>query len=264
MSTDNILAPIAALTLPDAAAVSNRAQQALAFIEGFAVDSAETYGLAADELKAIKRRATDLETQRSGITGPINHALRAINALFAGPAGYLERAERLLKGKMLGYQAEQERLAAEERRKAEEAAAAERRRIAEEAAARQREADAQAKAAAEAAAAGDAARAAAAQAEADRASAEAQSVAATAELVTAPVVAMARPTAAGVSTRTQVDFEVVDLQLLVRHVANHPDLLGLLKADETRVRAYVRGLGTACALPGVRVFQSKVLSSRAA
>jgi hypothetical protein len=108
MSTDNILAPIAALTLPDAAAVSNRAQQALAFIEGFTIDSAETYGLAADELKAIKKRAADLEAQRTGITGPINHALRAINALFAGPAG-LSRARRaLLKTKMLEWQAEQD------------------------------------------------------------------------------------------------------------------------------------------------------------
>ena len=92
MTDPNILAPVAALTLPDAAGLTSRAQQALAFIEEFEVDSAETYALAGDELKAIKARANALEQQRTGITGPINSALRAINDLFRGPAGLLERA----------------------------------------------------------------------------------------------------------------------------------------------------------------------------
>jgi hypothetical protein len=103
-----------------------------------------------------------------------------------------------------------------------------------------------------------------AQAASDRAAAEAQTVAATAQIMTAPVTTMQAASAAGISTRTQLDFEVTDMQLLVRHIANRPDLLSLLKADDVRIRAYVRGLGPACALPGVRVFVSKVLSARAA
>jgi hypothetical protein len=263
MTTDNLLAPVAALTLPDSGALTARAQSALAFIESFAVDSNETYELAADELKAIKARAKSLEDQRTGITGPINAALRGINALFKSPCDLLERAEGILKTKMLAWQREQERVAAEVRRQAEEAAAAERRRLEQEAAARQREADAQARAAAEAAAAGDAQAASIATANAQRAAAEAQSAATTAQVVVAAVVPIAAPKAKGISTSTKVDFEIVSLRDLVQHVAAHPELLQLLRVDDVRLRAYVRGLGTACALPGVNVFETSVMAARA-
>jgi hypothetical protein len=261
--TESILAPVASLTLPDSAALTSRAQAALAFIENFAVDSAETFDLAADELRAIKTRAKSLEEQRTAITGPINTALRGINALFKAPGEMLEQAEMLLKRKMLIYQREQERVAAELRRQAEEAAAAERRRLEEEAAARQREADAQAAAAAKAQAEGDAQAAALATANAQRAAAEAQSATTTAQVIVAPVVQLAAPRAKGISTSTKVDFEVTDLLALLQHVVAHPELVHLVCADETRLRAYTRGLGLACALPGVRVFPTSVMSARA-
>lgn len=264
MSTDNILAPVAALTLPDSAALTGRAQQALAFIQDFKVDSAETYGLAADELKAIKARANSLEEQRTAITGPINKALKAINDLFRGPAELLAQAERMLKGKMLAYDQEQERIAAEQRRKAEEAAAAERRRLEEEAAARQREAEAQQRAAAEAAAKGDEQAAALAQAAAARAQSEAQAAATTAQVVVAPLVPVDKAKAAGISTSKKLDFEVENLHMLIVHIAAHPELLPLVRADEVKLRAYVKGLGLGTKLPGVRVFEERVMSARAA
>lgn len=264
MSTDSILAPVAALTLPDSSALTDRAQRALAMIESIEITDQETYGLAADELKAIKTRAAALEAQRTGITGPLNTVLRNVNALFKAPSDLLERAERVLKGKMLAWQTEQERIAADQRRKADEAAAAERQRLAEEAAARQREAQEQAAEAAAAQAAGDQQAAQVAAAQAQRAAAEAQAAANTAQMVVAPVVAIAPPKAAGISTSTKVAFEVTNLLQLVQHIAAHPELIGLLKADEVKLRAYVRGLGPACQLPGVRVFEDKVLSARAA
>jgi hypothetical protein len=264
MSTDNILAPVAQLTLPDQAALTQRAQQALSFITDFKVDSAETYGLAADELKAIKARATQLEGQRTGITGPINQALKAINALFKGPADLLEQAERTLKGKMLAYDQEQQRIAAEERRRAEEAAAAERKRLADEAAARQAEADRQAAAAAAAARAGDEQAAALATAAAQRAQAEAQTAATTSQMVMAAPVSVAQVKATGITTRKALDFEVTDLHALVKHVAERPELLSLLVADSVKLRAYVKGLGLNANLPGVRVFETAVMSARAA
>jgi uncharacterized membrane protein YqiK len=262
--TENILAPVASLTLPDSAALTGNAQRALQFIESFQIATAEDYSLAADELKAIKARANKIEEQRTGITGPINKALKAINDLFRGPAELLARAESTLKGKMLAWDREQERIAAEARRKAEEAAAAERRRLEEEAAARQREAEAQARAAAAAKAAGDAQAEALAQAAAQRAQAEAQTVAATAQMVVAPVVTVAQPAAKGISTSKKVDFEVVSLHELVKHIAAHPELINLLQADSVKLRAYVRGLGLQCQLPGVRVFEERVMSARAA
>jgi hypothetical protein len=274
--TDKILAPVASLTLPDSAALTGRAQQALAFIQTFEIDSAESYALAAEELKAIKTRANQLEEQRVGITGPINTALRAINALFGAPADLLVQGERLLKSKMLAWDQEQARIAAEARRRAEELAAAERRRLEEEAAARQREAEAQAQAAAAAQAAGDAQAAAVAQASAARAQAEAQAAANTAQMVVAPVVAAEPTRVAGISTSKKLDFDVTSLRLLVAYIATgkvyaegdpalaHPELLALIKVDDVRLRAYVKGLGMACALPGVRVFEDRVMSARAA
>lgn len=264
MSQDNILAPVAALTLPDSAALAGRAQQALAFIDSFVIDSQETYGLAAEELQAIKTRANALEAQRTGITGPINSALRAVNALFKGPADLLAQGETALKRKMLNWTAEQERVAAEHRRRAEEAAAAERRRLEAEAAEREAEARRKSDEAAAAQKAGDAQAAAIAQAAADRAHAEAQTVAETAQMVIAPVLAVAKPAAKGIATTTRIDFEVTDLLALVKHIAAHPELLALVRADDVKLRAYVRGLGTACNLPGVRVFEDRGISARAA
>jgi hypothetical protein len=264
MTTENILAPLAQLALPDQSTLTTKAQNALAFIEAFQIDSAEAYGLAADELKAIKAKANQLEAQRTGITGPMNTALRAINDLFRGPSDLLTKAERVLKGKMIAWDQEQERIAAEQRRKAEEAAAAERKRLADEAAARQAEADAQAKAAAEAAAQGDEQAAALAQANAQRAAAEAQAAATTSQMVIAAPVSVAPTKASGISTSKKLDFAVDDLHALVQYVAAHPELIALLQPDSVKLRAYVKGLGLACNLPGVRVFEDRVMSARAA
>lgn len=263
MTTDSILAPVASLTLPDSAALAGRAQQALAFIQSFEVDSADTYALAADELRAIKQRANAIEEQRVGITGPINKALKAINDLFRGPADLLAQAERLLKSKMLAWDQEQQRKADAARREAEAAAEAERRRLAEEAAARQREAEQRQAAAQAANDAGDAQQAQLELAAAHRANAEAQASAVAAQMVVAPVTIDTTPKVKGISTATRVDFEVVDVLALVRHIAAHPELIALVKADEVKLRAYVRGLGPACALPGVRVFEAQSMRASA-
>lgn len=265
MNAPDILAPVASLTLPDAADLSGRAQRALAFIREMTISSPDEYELAAEELRAIKARASKLEEQRTGITGPINKALKAINDLFRGPSELLGEAERTLKGKMLAWDQEQARIAAEARRAAEEAAAAERRRLAEEAAARRREAAEQAAAAERARAEGDAQAAELARAAAQRAQSEAAVAATTAQLVTAaPVVAEAPAKTKGIATVATIQFEVVDLHALVKHVAERPELLALLTPDSVKLRAYVRGLGTACALPGVRVFEEKTMRARAA
>lgn len=97
-----------------------------------------------------------------------------------------------------------------------------------------------------------------------RAQAEAQAAEATSQMVVAPVVTVEKPAAKGISTAKKLDFEVVDLHALVKHVSAHPALLALVRADEVKLRAYVKGLGTACALPGVRVFEERVMSARVA
>lgn len=265
MTTENILAPVASLALPDSAAMSDKASKALAFIKEFTIASHEDYGFAAEELRAIKARAKAVEDQRTAITNPLNKVLKAVNDLFRGPAALLEEGERTLKTKMLAWDQKQAAIAAEARRKAEEAAQAERNRLAEEAAKIQREAEVQAAAAAKAQSEGNAQAAAIAQAAADRAQSEAAAAAATSQMVVAAAPAVEAPTKAkGISTSTKIDFEVVNLHALVMHIAEHPELLALVAADQVKLRAYVRGLGAACRLPGVKVIETQTMSARAA
>jgi hypothetical protein len=261
----NPLAQIAALTLPDSAAVKQRAERTLQFIDGFVIDSDATYQLAAEELAQIKAKAKRHEELRTSITGPINKALDTINALFKGPAQLLEQAEAMLKSKMLAYTAEQERIAREARERAEALAAAERARLAALAAAAEREAQAQAQAAAAAAAAGDAQAEAVAAAAAQRAQAEAVQAATVAQMVVAPVIQMEATKARGVTTRNGFDFEVTDLAALVKHVAEHPEHANFLAANLVALRNHIKAVGpTVCKLPGVKVVPTKSLASRAA
>lgn len=266
MNSPALLAPLANIQTPDGAVLNAGARQMLAFIESFEVDSNESFDLAADELRAIKSKQKTLEEQRTSITKPLNDVTKAVNALFKAPTELLESAEAKLKQKMLGWQRVVEARAAEERRIAEEAARIEREKAAAEAAERERQAkEAQARADAEAAA-GNVQAAAVAEAAAQQARDEAAQAAATAQMVIAApsVAATAAPKAKGISTSTRIDYEVTNLLALVQHVAANPELIGLLMVDTVKLRNYVKGLGTACRLPGVRVIEQTSMSARAA
>lgn len=223
------------VTHPSAAVLSRGAAAALDLVQGFEVVDAPTFEIAADELKAIKSRASALDEQRKGITAPMDAAKKAVMDLFRGPLEILSEAERLLKSKMLAYQQAEQRKADEARIAAERAAAEERARM---------------------------------HAEAEKLAAEGRAGEAAvkeqiAQMVMAlPVAASDAPAVKGISTTTTIDFEIVDLLALVQHVAQRPELIALVAADTTKVRAYVRGLGMQCNLPGVRVFSKQSLSAR--
>lgn len=224
-----------AIASPNPEVLHRGAASALGLVQSFEVSDDSTYGLAAEELQGIKRKASSLEEQRKAITKPLDDAKAAVMNLFRGPLEVLKQAEDVLKGKMLGYQSEQRRKAEEARLAAERAAQAERDRL-------KAEADALA---------------------AEGRTGEAVVKQAVAEMVVAaPPAVPDAPKVAGISTRTTIEFEVTDVLALVQHVAAHPELIGLVAANETKVRAYVRGLGTAANLPGVRVFAKESLASR--
>jgi hypothetical protein len=194
----------------------------------------QTFEIAADELKGIKAKAAALDEQRKAITGPLDAAKKAVMDLFRGPLDALGQAENILKGKMLGYQQEQQRKADAARLEAERIAREQRLKL-----------EAEARALAEAGRTGEAA--------------VKEQVAQM--VVAAPVAAPAPPAIKGVSTSTTVDFEVDNLLALVRHIAAHPELINLVTADSVKIRAYVKGLGLQCNLPGVRVFNKQSLSA---
>lgn len=303
-----VLTEIKSLALPDMAGMTRSADSALRMAQTFVIATEDDYQLAGEELASIKGRINKLEATRTGITGPMNKALTAINALFKGPMETLKSAETSVKTSMLTYHAEQERKAAEARRVAEAAAEAERQRLAEEArkveqaaaverqriadeaakvaAAAKAEQDRLAKEAAAAAAAGNAAaaaeaeRAAAAsrlQADLDaqqakqrdqeaeqRASESAAATRASMAVISAPVTSTSTTKASGTSVRNSVEYEVTSLLSLVKHIAENPALINLVMEDSVKLRAYVRGLGLNTNLPGVRVYEKRSMSAKAA
>lgn len=255
MTTDSIFAPLAAIHAPDANQLNTRAQSALTMVESMVIDSQETYDLAADELKAIKTKSTSLEAQRTAITGPINKALKAVNDLFRDPGQYLEQAEKIIKGKMLAYSAEQERIAAEERRKAEALVRAEQERMAREAAAKEAAAKAEADALM---AAGNAEKAAEVQAQA---AIEAAIITATAQVMTAPVVEMSVAKVSGISQRSVWKAEVTDKAALIAFIAATPQFQNLLDVNTSALNQMAKAMKDTMQIPGVRAFEEKTLAA---
>jgi DNA polymerase III gamma/tau subunit len=257
---------------------SGQARRMLADATDVTIDSPELYEAAAQDLQRVKSLASQVEAARVSITGPLHQAKVAVDNLFKGPKDFLTQAEQKLKNAMLTWDNEQERIRREEQRRAEEARRqeqarldAERRQREEEARKREEEArrlEEEARAAAEA---GDASKAEQLQLQAveeanaaSDAAADAHAIATTAEVITMPLAVPEKQKVSGISTSKTVDFEVASLHELVKHVAAHPELISLLQADSVKLRAYVRGLGMNCQLPGVRVFEKKTLSARAA
>lgn len=101
--SDNPLAGLAALQLPDPGKMASSASSALKMVTGFEVIDNETYALAAEELRAIKAQIKRLEELRVTITGPLLSAKQATDKLFKGPADILAQAEKEIKAAMIGY-----------------------------------------------------------------------------------------------------------------------------------------------------------------
>lgn len=222
------------IAAPSSAEITRGASAALALVQDFEITDGATFELAADELKAIKQKATALEDRRKTLTKPLDAVKQGIMDLFRGPLDLLAQAEAVLKSKMLTYQQAENRKAEEQRLAAERAAQVERDRLAEEAA----------KLAAE-----------------GRAGEAAVKETVAAMIVAQPVASPAVPKVSGVKTTTTIDYEVEDIHALIKHVAEHPELVNLLVADSVKLRAFVKGLGMACKLPGVRVFEKQGLSA---
>lgn len=220
---------------PSPAALSRGAAAALDLVQSFEITDDATYAIGAEELQGIKAKASALDTQRKAITKPLDEAKAAVMNLFRGPLEVLGQAEGILKSKLLGYQQEVARKAAEERAAAEKAAQAERDRL-------QAEADALV-----------------AQGRAGEAAVKEQVAA---MIVAAPPAAQAAPAAKGLATRETIEHEVVDLLALIQHVAAHPELVNLLAVDTVKLRAYVKGLGMQCNLPGVKVYPKQTIAAR--
>ena len=67
------------------------------------IKTQETYEQAAAFVQEIKKWGKDLESERKKITGPIDTAKAAVQALFRKPQMLLEEAETVVKNKIIKY-----------------------------------------------------------------------------------------------------------------------------------------------------------------
>jgi len=82
----------------------------------------DSYSLAGQEVAAIKRRWNTLEDKRTEFVAPLNKVVKSINDFFRVPLENLKEAEDTIKGRMLTYGREQERIAEAQAKAAAEAA----------------------------------------------------------------------------------------------------------------------------------------------
>ena len=229
------------------------------------VTSASEYQSASYFLKTIKDRLNQSEATRTSIVKPINDVVKTVNALFRSPTDRLKEAEGTVKAAMLKYTTEQERIAAEARRKAEEEARKERERI--EALEREKRAEVQraAQEAEEAKKRGDYAAKHLAHQEATRLAQEFAKLELELEAQEVAVMPAVVPTFApkGISVRTTYAADVVDLMRLVKAVAEGKAPIRCLQPDQKFLDAQARAFKKpGCLFDGVVIVEKRGLTAR--
>ena len=209
--------------------------------EALTITSQAEYEAAAAFLtQRIKPTLKAIEASCKPVVAAANAVHKAATKQRADLEAPLKEAERVVKGKLGEYTAEQQRIRQEEIRRQEEK--------------RQREAEEeQLQRAAEAEAAGDTAKADAVLEE------------------PTPEPSMPAPPpppppakAKGISTRAVWQAEVVDMSKLVEAVAAGTVPVSVLKVDQSKLLQQVRALDGQVNYPGVRVFSTQQVSARSA
>lgn len=220
---------------PDEALFS-RSRASLSAAQEYEIRTPEDAEGVGATLREVKGLAKELEEKRTAITGPINQALREVNALFKPAKEWLGQAEQLLKGKMLTYQNEQDRIARELQAEADALARKEREKLERRAA----------------------------KAEKKGKTEKAEALSQVAETTTAPVIKSAAPKVAGVVRREVWKAEVVDKRALIKHIVEERnDLFSLVEIDQSALNAWARRLKDGLDLPGVEVKKEASIAARA-
>lgn len=276
-------------------AVVDGVEKALEAVRTYPVPtSVAEYEAAGELLKINKAKAKWLEEQRVDLKKEPLESCRKIDRLFDKPKQQCKEYEQAIKGAMLTYDRQQEELRKEAERKAAEAARREQDRLRAEAAkaeavarekreaeeararvAREKE-ETKARAAEEAGRAEEAARRRAAADEAERVrmeqaaeterqrlqAAEASRLAAE-TMPTAPVVHMASPKVAGVSTREVWSAEVTDKLALIQAVAAGEAPAELLEVSMVTANKLAKALKGGMNYAGLKAVCTQQMAARA-
>ncbi len=193
-----------------------------------AITSQPEYTGAVELLKRVKGTFKDVDEREHKITDPLMQSLKEARDLFRTPKTILETAERSIKTQMSVYLREQERLAAEAQRKANEEAARERARL----------------------------EALAKKAEERGADVKAEQFRERADVVVAPLMVAEKPRVAGVALRKVWKFEIIDAKAINQSFCS---------PDEKKIRQTVNAMGLDAITvigPGVRIFEDQIVSAR--
>lgn len=201
----------------------------------YKVTSPEMYQAAADDLRALKTRAREIEEKRKSMVQPLDQARRAIQDFFRPAQELYDQAEQLIKRAMIVYDDEQVRIRREEEAKQRRLIEEEQRRLADEAAKAEADRKRLEEEARKAEAAGQHDQAEQLEREAQAKLAETNAARdAAATMPTTIVTATEAPKAEGVSFTETWSAEVVDLMTLIVAVAS-VDLLKHCNGDPTKL-----------------------------
>lgn len=106
-----------------------QAEDDLALAQSFTISSNEAYAQAGEILKTIKGRYRDIESKRREMTVPLDETKKRIMDFFRQPLERLNNAEGLIKGAMLRFTQEQERIRQAEEQRIRELARQEQERL---------------------------------------------------------------------------------------------------------------------------------------
>ena len=201
--------------------------------EDFSIATAPEYVEGGEVLKRIKAKSKELKDKRQAMTRPLDESKRQILDLFREPEAQLADAEQAIKGAMLTYSNEQERI-----------------RAAEEARLRDIQAKEQAKLLARA-------EKAAARGQGEKAA----DLEEQAETLPVPIVTSPQPKVEGISTRVTWHAEVTDKAALIQAVAEGlvPDVV--LEPDMTILNQQARALKDALNYPGVKAVSDQTVAA---
>lgn len=206
----------------------------LALAVEFKIVTQEHYVGSADLLTQIKSKQKELDELRRSMTRPLDDAKARIMNLFRPAAERLGQAEDVLKGAMIGFTREQERIRQEAERIAREAAEKEAERL-------RRQAE---------------------RARAKGKEERAEDLEEQAEEVPVPIVPSQVPAAPGVAFRTTWRAEVHDPKALVIAVAEGHHPLTLLQPNMVALNGLARSLKKELKIPGVRAVSDEGVAAR--
>ena len=212
-------------------------------------------------LSQIKTKFNEIEGHRKHLKEPFIEGGRRVDEFFRAPLQFLKEAESTAKQKLLGYESEQRRIAAEEQRKLEEKARKEREALEAKAKAEREKADAEAREiqrqADEAREAGDLAAAATLRHKAivivEKSEVKAVAALDKAAQVVAPRVEAYIPPVVGQSSRTAWKGRVVNKVLL-------PDDYKII--DQAMIDKMAQASKGQIPIPGVEFYSEQIMSAR--